>query len=83
MKEAPSPDTFHIASYRFNRKSLRQLENNLWVKNLWPLVYILSDENRKEAYVGESTNALNRLRNHLQNPQKSKLSNLHLITSDK
>lgn len=82
MKPASS-STFQIASYKFDQKALQQLEDNLWVKNLWPLVYILSDHKRKEAYIGESANALNRLNNHLRNDQKSKLNNLHLITSDK
>lgn len=75
--------SLQINKYAFNKDSIKKLENNVWLKNLWPLVYIISDEDIKEAYIGESTNAFNRLKNHLSNSKKSKLNTLHLITSDK
>lgn len=71
-----------IAKYAFNKESIKDIENNIWVRNLWPLVYIISDDQLKEAYVGESTNAMSRMLNHLSNAERRKLNSLHLITSD-
>ncbi len=75
--------SFNISEFNFSKEDVAQLENNLWVRNLWPLVYILSDDYLKEAYVGESTNAISRLTNHLAHKEKKRLSNLHIITSNK
>ena len=72
-----------ISEFNFSKEDVAQLESNLWVRNLWPLVYILSDDYLKEAYIGESTNAINRLTNHLSHKEKKRLSNLHVITSNK
>lgn len=76
-------DSLFISKFKFNRDSIKNIEDNLWVKNLWPLVYIISDDNLKEAYIGESTNAISRMTNHFSNSERNKLSNLHLITCDK
>jgi hypothetical protein len=75
--------TLSIAKYPFNRETIRNISENIWVKNKWPLVYIISDDRIKEAYVGESTNGLARMLNHLSNVDRLRLSTLHLITSDK
>lgn len=83
MMIEPFSNSLKIEKYKFNRESLRLIEENLWDKKLWPLVYILSDEKTKEAYIGESTDAISRLTNHLLNSNKNFLSSLHIITSDK
>lgn len=57
--------------------------NNPFTKDLWPIVYILSDGKEKEAYVGETTDAFARLSTHLKNSQKQKLTTVHLISSEK
>jgi DUF2075 family protein len=70
--------------YPFNLESIQEIETNQWVKNLWPLVYFLKNENVKKAYIGESTNASVRLKNHLSNPNKSNLfQTVNIIGSDK
>ncbi len=70
--------------YDFNLHSLNKIEQNPWVKNQWPLVYFIQNETKKIAYVGESTNALNRIKNHLANPKKnSVLNKISIIGSDK
>lgn len=46
----------------------------------WPVVYILSGE--KEAYVGETQNAYNRMRQHKENPEKKNLTEISLMSSD-
>jgi DUF2075 family protein len=69
--------------YPFNKDSLNRIEQNPWVKNQWPLVYFIQNDFIKVAYVGESTNALSRIKNHLANPERCKLDTISLIGSDK
>lgn len=70
--------------YDFNKESLSKIEQNPWVKNQWPLVYFIQNDSTKIAYVGESTNASIRIKNHLLNPKKaSVLNKISIIGSDK
>ena len=70
--------------YDFNKASLSKIEQNPWVKNQWPLVYFIQNETERIAYVGESTNASSRIKNHLSNPKKSQVFNkISIIGSDK
>lgn len=75
--------SLEISEYDFNQKGLEYIRDNKYVKNYWPLTYIISDDKKGEAYVGESTNALSRLRNHISNKERKKLKRVHLVTSDK
>jgi len=76
-------NAFEIKKYEFNADLLYSINSNHYVNGLWPLVYIISNESTKEAYVGETTDAISRMSNHLKNDIKSKLTAIHLITSDK
>jgi len=76
-------DTLEITPYSFDKKSIEKITENVYVKNLWPLIYIISNNALGEAYVGESTNALSRMQNHLNNSERKNLITLHLITCDK
>jgi uncharacterized protein len=69
--------------YPFNKESLSQIEQNAWVRHQWPLVYFIQNDIIKVAYVGESTNALSRIKNHLSNPERCKLDKISIIGSDK
>lgn len=70
--------------YDFNKGSLDKINQNPWVKNQWPLVYFIQNESEKFAYVGESTNASSRIKDHLANPKKSTVFNkISIIGSDK
>lgn len=70
--------------YDFNKNALSKIEQNPWVKNQWPLVYFIQNETQRIAYVGESTNAYSRIKNHLANPEKSSVLNkISIIGSDK
>ena len=69
--------------YGFNKESLSKIEQNQFVKNQWPLVYFIQNENTKIAYVGESTNAASRIRDHLSNPERAVLNKISIIGSDK
>ena len=83
MKQDEFRDSFQIDHYDFSKESLEELGKNPWGRQLWPLVYILSDEERREAYVGETQNATNRLRGHWGNEKRRRLRELRLITSEK
>ncbi len=70
--------------YDFDKSALNKINKNEWVKNQWPLVYFIQNENKRVAYVGESTNFSNRIKNHLANPKKAKAFNqISIIGSDK
>lgn len=69
--------------YDFSKESLNRIEQNTWVKNQWPLVYFIQNDSIKLAYVGESTNASSRIKNHLANPERCKLDKISIIGSDK
>ena len=70
--------------YDFSKESLTKIEQNTWVKHQWPLVYFIQNDSIKLAYVGESTNASSRIKNHLANPKKSTVFNqISIIGSDK
>ena len=70
--------------YDFNKSAIETINKNQWVKNQWPLVYFIQNESKRVAYVGESTNFSNRIKNHLANPKKAKAFNqISIIGSDK
>ena len=72
-----------IKQYSFADTLFDDFKTNHYAKDLWPLVYILSDGKIKEAYVGETTDVYSRMSSHLKNNAKSKLTSVHLITSEK
>jgi uncharacterized protein len=74
---------FEITKYDFNSTLTDVVADNRHATSLWPLVYILSNDKMKEAYVGETTDALSRMNTHLKHNVKSKLTAVHLITSEK
>lgn len=69
--------------YDFNKHTLEKINKNTWVKNQWPLVYFIQNEEKHIAYVGESTNFSSRIKNHLANPKKSVFNQISIIGSDK
>lgn len=70
--------------YDFAKEALNEIDKNPWVKNQWPLVYFIQNEVKRVGYVGESTNASDRIKTHLANPQKKNTFNkISIIGSDK
>lgn len=69
--------------YDFKKESLDKLEQNLWVKNQWPIIYFIYNDSKKLAYVGESTNARSRIKNHLSNSDRTILNKISIIGCDK
>ena len=72
-----------LTKYPFCKEVLGEIHENRWVKNQWPLVYIIQNDSKKIAYVGESTNAKNRINNHLANSQRTVLNTITLIGSSR
>jgi hypothetical protein len=73
--------------YDFTQKSLdERIQKNTWVKDQWPIVYFIQNDSsrpKKIAYIGESTNAYKRIKNHLENPKRLELNKIIIIGSDK
>lgn len=72
-----------INKYEFSKAGSKEYVLNAFMKNSWPVVYIIKDDKLKEAYIGESTNAINRMKNHLANEDRLKLKDLLIISCDK
>lgn len=73
--------------YDFTQKSLdERIQKNTWVKDQWPIVYFIQNDSskpKKIGYIGESTNAYKRIKNHLENPKRLELNKIIIIGSDK
>jgi DNA replication protein DnaC len=72
-----------INKYKFSKAASAEYVLNTYMNNSWPVVYIIKDDKIGEAYIGESTNAINRMKNHLANDQRNKLGDLLIISCDK
>lgn len=68
-----------IKSFKFDKKDFGEIRKFHFGYN-WPVVYILEDG--KEIYIGETTNAYNRSRQHYENPERAKLKNIHVVTDE-
>lgn len=75
------PSDFVVNQYLFDKLYINRIEEDFHTKNSFPIVYILYDLSTGIAYVGESTNALNRMHNHLSHPDKKKLKYVYIISS--
>lgn len=75
--------SFSIQQYPFdNNLESAIIENHHHFLN-WPLVYFLEENKTKEAYVGETTDVLNRLKKHSKTEKKQRLRSVNLILSDR
>lgn len=73
---------FKISSYNFDSSLEKQIIENHREYLSWPLVYFLNDQNLKEAYVGETTDVVKRMKVHSKTYDKKKLTAINLITSE-
>lgn len=75
---------FSIDNYAFNANSIQEVKSLRHKGNSvgsdWPVVYVIND--KKEAYVGETLSAYRRLEQHLQNPDRRKLSEVHIVSDE-
>ena len=72
---------FEISEYPFNVDVESAIIENHREFLAWPLVYLLRNDHFLEAYIGETTDVINRLKAHSKNEQKQKNSEVHLIFS--
>src|SRR5690554_2778559 len=77
------PQLVEVNRYSFSADTLAAIQNHAYAANSWPLVYILSDEATNQAYIGESTDTINRLSTHLKHPKKRSLTTVHLVSSER
>jgi len=68
-----------ITKYEYQKDRLTEVKAYRFGRN-WPIVYIL--EGGKEAYVGETTGAYRRAKQHLENSTRAKLTNLYVIADE-
>jgi len=73
---------FTITHYKFDNELEKKIISNHRDYLSWPLVYFLKDETSKNAYVGETTDVLNRMKTHSKTEKKKSLSAVNLILSD-
>ncbi len=68
-----------IQTFPFSKESFEQIKAYPFGLN-WPVVYI--SENGKEVYVGETTSAYNRSKQHYENAERRRLTRIHLLTDE-
>ena len=69
-----------IEQYTFNRDGINELRDHSIHGEDWPVVYILSGD--KEAYVGETQSAFDRMCQHLVSSKRRNLTKINLMLSD-
>lgn len=65
-----------IEKFEFSEFGASAIGGAVHGKN-WPVVYLL--HNKKEIYVGETSNAAKRIREHLKNPRRGNLTTVHIL----
>ena len=71
-----------VKSYPFNKSDIGLINNDKLARDAYPIVYILYNTETMVAYVGESTNAINRMSNHLTHPEKKRLKSVYIISGE-
>ncbi len=69
----------NIVTFKYNKNNFDKIKDYHFGKN-WPVVYVL--ENKKEVYIGQTINAYYRSKQHYENPERRKLSEIHIITDE-
>jgi len=72
-----------LHKYPFSKNAFSEIADNQWVKSQWPLVYLIKNDQKRLAYVGETTNAYNRIKNHFANEERMVLNTITLIGSER
>ncbi len=73
-------ELIEIRDYSFDKSLPVLLSDNKWANELWPAVYILKNDSQASVYVGETTDLISRMSQHLSNASKQKLDQAHMIT---
>lgn len=73
---------FTINHYNFDSDIEKRIYENHRDYLAFPMVYFINDNKQKDAYVGETTDVVNRMKTHLKTAKKQSLSSVDLIISD-
>lgn len=73
---------FSINHYHFDSDIEKRIFENHRDYLAFPLVYFINDQKQKDAYVGETTDVVNRMKTHLKTTRKQSLTSVDLIISD-
>ncbi len=68
-----------IETFPFDKDKFDQIRNYKFGRN-WPVVYLIED--KQEVYIGQTVNAYFRSKQHYENPERSKLKEIHIITDE-
>ena len=69
----------NINTFTFDRAGFEQIKKFPLGRD-WPVVYII--ENQLEVYIGETTSALSRSRQHYENENRFSLERLHIVSDE-
>ena len=75
-------NSVNVKSYPFNKADIGLINNDAFARDAYPIVYILYNTETMIAYVGESTNAINRMSNHLTHPEKKSWKSVYIISDE-
>lgn len=68
-----------IKTFRFSHEGLAEVKNSRHGSD-WPVVYLIAND--KSIYIGETSNAFERMSQHLVNPERAKLKQFHILFDD-
>ena len=75
-----------VRDFPFDESSQNRIEswksNNREYGSNWPVVYLIHNDDQREAYIGETLNAGKRAAQHWQNKERKHLKTIHIVTDD-
>ena len=75
-----------VRDFPFDESSQSRIEswkgNNREYGSNWPVVYLIHNDDKREAYIGETLNAGKRAAQHWQNKERKHLKTIHIMTDD-
>ena len=74
---------YSVKSFNFDTTTELSIRNNYKDYLNWPIVYLLDNKTSKEAYIGETTDVVTRLKTHSKSEKKQNLSNVSIVLSEK
>jgi len=75
-------NSVNVKSYPFNKLDIGLISNDAFARDSYPIVYILYNTDTMMAYVGESTNAIKRMGDHLAHQEKQNLKWVYIISDE-
>lgn len=68
-----------IETFKFSKNDFGKIKKYNFGKN-WPVVYVIED--KKEVYIGQTTNIFHRIKQHYDCAERRKLDDIHVITDE-